>query len=109
MRATLAIVFSILIGFDIRPLSAYELSTHALVTRDAFRMFGSERPSAIDSLGLVRQVSELEEARGLGQIYLDVWGLAVVPRYESSFERGYYRRLQVDPLSIVGWTIRGAI
>lgn len=89
--------------------AGYELTSHAFVTREAFRVFASERPLALQSLGLSDRTTPTDESTSLGNVYFDVWQSVVDWRMESDFEAPFLRNLSVDRLSVIGWVMRGAI
>ena len=84
---------------------AYELATHGWMTNAAYERSALRvDPALLVALG----IAELQD--GLGEAYFDVSGNTVQVRSKTTFEESNRKMPPgVNPLSIPGWLMRGAI
>ncbi|MFZ5619389.1 MAG: hypothetical protein ACOY5W_00015 [Pseudomonadota bacterium] len=84
------------------PIAAYELATHAQLTHQGYsRSVLSESPFL--------QVIGLTNGRNpFGTVYYDMSGGDIFEREQNDFEKGKMPQ-NVEPLSMEGWLMRGAI
>jgi len=85
---------------------AYELATHSAITYEASKRSVLNDSQFLKDLGIDIQTKPDEP---LGAVYFDVSGAAALPRESNTFEDAIIKRLGVQPLSIQGWLLRGAI
>ncbi len=86
------------------PVNAYELGTHARMTQVAYDISEINTTYRSVGLGLIDAVSLL------GEQYFDVKENQVFARRKHDFEESGDRMPEgIDPKSIVGWLMRGAI
>lgn len=91
---------------------AYELATHGWLTYEAYKrsIFLRNQDNSKDSLLAKRLGVDLENTNVFGITYFDVLGSEVRERTANSFEsKGKRMPDGVDPLSLPGWLMRGAI
>ncbi len=85
-------------------ISAYEVHTHSRMTQNAFERILQEDDQLINRLGLTLMQNNL------GTKYYDVSGSSIYERTKEPYEQDKERMPStVDPLSTVGWLLRGAI
>jgi hypothetical protein len=89
----------------------FEVATHAAITQNAQARFAREHPGKVDDLGVYSLLSALPLPPIFGHAYYDVYGDLVATRQDWSFENKIMslNTIQADPMSIVGWLMRGAI
>lgn len=94
------------------PTYAYELATHGRLTYEAYKRSSlvpnpdnSDDPQLAKNLGI-----DLRNTDVFGSTYFDISGSEVRERTANQFERNEKRMPDsVDPLSVAGWLLRGAI
>lgn len=82
---------------------AYELYTHAAITREAYERSVLADPVVLDDMGL-NTVSGY-----LGTDYFDLQNGIPRSRTDNDFERVIIRKVGADELTLQGWLMRGAI
>lgn len=90
-------------------LQAYELATHGALTQKAYERSVLRNPQAgpalLKDLGINPAVP-----KPFGDSYFDIWAVNAYPREAQEFEGAIIDgELKVEPLSIQGWLMRGAI
>lgn len=83
-------------------VNAFELGTHAAITRKAYEKSVLADPQFLQELGLV------DGKKPFGEAYLDVSGTEVRSRSANEFEQRFMPANSQE-LSISGWLMRGAI
>lgn len=101
------LAYPLLIGIAIslyRPVFAYELATHGRMTNEAFNTSRLATDSQLlNDLGFSKDTL-------LGEDYFDISGATIQPRSTKPFESSFKRMPEgVDPRSLSGWLMRGAI
>ena len=93
-----------LLSFYSTAATSYELTTHGALTRAAY-------DASILNDGTFRATLGLSEGKNpIGDTYFDVSGTAIQKRDSFPFEGKIIKDdLGGDPLSLVGWLMRGAI
>ncbi len=86
------------------PAHAYELATHGRLTHEAYKR------SVLKSDSELLKGLGIKDITTFGTSYYDISGDQVVQREKNDFEQSAKRMPEeVDPISLPGWLLRGAI
>ncbi len=97
--------FLLLAASVVAPADAYELGTHGRLTFEAYKRSVIKADSS-----LLRELGVKDDSNPFGTTYYDVAGDQVRSREKHDFEESARRMPEeVDPLSVPGWLLRGAI
>ena len=103
MRRLFQSIVSVAMCFHAECSFAYELHTHAAITRQAYDRSVLANPAFLADMGL------FDSADALGSQYYDIEEGIARGRSARSFEREIIQRVGGDPLTLQGWLMRGAI
>ncbi|MEX2164323.1 MAG: hypothetical protein WD823_08785 [Sulfuricaulis sp.] len=85
--------------------NAYELATHGRLTNEAYK-----HSVLVKDPELLKQLGIKDKPNAFGESYYDVSGSEVRERQKNDFEESRDRMpREVNPLSLPGWLLRGAI
>lgn len=98
------LVLSIVLMVNYSSLKAYEHATHGAITNQAFNN------SILNNADFQLELGLPDEVEPFGSSYYDISDTIVNVRLESDFEAGIIKNnLNINPLSLSGWLMRGAI
>ncbi len=98
-------IFCYLLFFISASTFGYELGTHAQLTQQAyFQSVLNSDISLFEDLGISNPI----EAKPFGENYLDITGIRIEERKGYVFSKEHMPK-NVEPFSIQGWLMRGAI
>lgn len=103
MNHTCRLLLPVLAYVFVGSLPAYELHTHAAITKEAYERSILSDPVILDDMGL----SAVPGTLGLD--YYDIRNGIARTRVETPFELEIIRKVGADELTLQGWLMRGAI